>query len=161
MKVLFLSIAVALSMAASAQVAKISFQASGLTCSMCSNSIYKALKKLDFVEGVEADVKTYTFQLSFKPNSTVDFDQIKKKVEGAGFFISSFFATLQFNNVPLKKDEPTVVGDKTILFVNTPEKVVNGTRQVKILDKGFVSSGESKKKEFPQATPGVYHGIII
>ena len=62
-----------------AQIKSVSLQASGLTCSMCSNSITKALKSLSFVQNVESDIKTYTYEISFNPNSTVDFDLIRKK----------------------------------------------------------------------------------
>src|SRR5438874_4569695 len=84
------------------QVTKVSLQASGLTCSMCSNAINKALKTLDFVDKVDADIKTYTFEISFKANSNVDFDKIKMKVEKAGFSVSGFVATVRFNNVQVK-----------------------------------------------------------
>ena len=90
MKAIFLFVALAFSMATSAQVTKVSLQASGLTCSMCSNSINKALKTLDFVDKIDTDIKTYTFEISFKVNSNVDFDKIKKKVENAGFTVSGF-----------------------------------------------------------------------
>ena len=90
MKTIFLFVALAFSMATSAQVTKVSLQASGLTCSMCSNAINKALKTLDFVDEVDADIKTYTFEISFKENSNVDFDKIKTKVENAGFTVSGF-----------------------------------------------------------------------
>lgn len=81
-------------MATQAQVTKVYLQASGLTCSMCSNSINKALKTLDFIDKVDADIKNYTFEISFKANSIVDFDKIKKKVEDAGFSVSDFVAIL-------------------------------------------------------------------
>lgn len=81
-------------MATKARVTKVYLQASGLTCSMCSNSINKALKTLDFIDKVDADIKNYTFEISFKANSIVDFDKIKKKVEDAGFSVPDFVATL-------------------------------------------------------------------
>src|SRR5436305_14629046 len=58
-------------MRGSAQVKKVSIQASGLTCSMCSKAIYKALRSVDFVEKVDADIKNSTFEISFKPNTDV------------------------------------------------------------------------------------------
>jgi len=61
-------------------------QASGLTCSMCSNAINKSVKSIDFVEKVMANIQTSTFEITFKPGSTIDFDLLKKKVEDAGFF---------------------------------------------------------------------------
>jgi copper chaperone CopZ len=159
MKMIFLFVALALSAATSAQVTKVSLQASGLTCSMCSNSINKALKTLDFVDKVEADIKTYTFEISFKANSNVDFDKIKKKVEDAGFAISRFVVTVHFNNVQLR-DKTVIIGDKTFLFVNLNDQVLNGTKQVKVLDKGFVPSKEFKSYAFPASPSGIYHGSI-
>ncbi len=118
MKTILLFIAIALSVVTRAQVTKVSLQASGLTCSMCSNSIYKALKTLDFVEEIDADVKTYTFEISFKTNSHVDFDKIKKKVEDAGFAVSGFVATIHFNNVQVKNNMPvTMAINKRIVFI--------------------------------------------
>jgi copper chaperone CopZ len=83
MKKIFLLFAVAFSVSINAQVTQVSLQASGLMCSMCSNSINKALTMLDFVLKVDADIKTYTFEIFFKPNSHVDFDLIKRKVENS------------------------------------------------------------------------------
>ena len=90
MKKIFLFIAIAFSVATNAQVTSVSLQASGLTCSMCSNSINKALKTLDFVLRVDADIKTYTFEIVFKPNANVDFDMIKEE-GGKGRFYGCEF----------------------------------------------------------------------
>ena len=81
MKNLFLAIALICSVNAMGQIATVNLQASGLTCSMCSNSINKALKSLDYVDDVKANIKNSTFEISFKPNAKIDFDQLKKKVE--------------------------------------------------------------------------------
>ncbi len=160
MKKIFLFIAIAFSVATNAQVTKVSLQASGLTCSMCSNSINKALKTLDFVDKVDADIKTYTFEISFKENSSVDFDMIKKKVEGAGFTVSGFVATILFNNVQSIKGQPLIIEDKTFLFVNTNDQTLNGEKEVKVLDKGFVSPKEYKRNAFPVSAPRTYHAAI-
>src|SRR4051794_41027824 len=113
MKIIFFLLALTTSMTTRAQVTKVSLQASGLTCSMCSNAINKALKTLDFVDKVEADIKTYTFDISFRPASSVDFDKIRQKVEGAGFSVSGFVATIQFDSVRLKANEPVTIGNHT------------------------------------------------
>src|SRR4030095_12104075 len=115
-----------------AQVTKVSLQASGLTCSMCSNAINKALKTLDFVDKVDPDIKTYTFEISFKENSRVDFDLIKKKVEGAGFTVSGFVATMLFDNVRVIDGQPITIEDRTFYFVNTNDQSLNGVKQVKV-----------------------------
>ena len=157
MKKILLVIALALAMVTRAQVTNVSLQASGLTCSMCSNSINKALKTLDFIDKTDTDMKTYTFEISFKPNSHVDFDKIKNKVENAGFTVSTFIVTIYFNNVHVKDNEPVNIEDKTFYFLNTKDDVFNGIKQVKILDRGFVSLKEFKNYSFLNLTPGTYH----
>jgi copper chaperone CopZ len=160
MKKIFLIIAIAFSVATNAQVTRVSLQASGLTCSMCSNSINKALNTLDFVLKVEADIKTYTFEIFFKPNSNVDFDMIKKKVENAGFTVSGFVATILFNDVQVLNSLPVTIEDKTFLFVNVKDQLLNGVKKVKVLDKGFVSPKEYKRNAFPVSSPRTYYATI-
>jgi copper chaperone CopZ len=160
MKLSFILIAIAFSLATKAQVTKVYLKASGLTCSMCSNSINKALKTLDFVEAIEADIKTYTFELSFKANSHVDFDKIKKKVEDAGFSVSGFTAFVNFSNVQVIENKPVTTGGYSFVFANLKEPVLNGIKAVKILNKGFVSQKEYKQISSPAFAPGIYHATI-
>ncbi len=91
---------------ANAQVKKVSLQASGLTCSMCSNAIYKALQSVSFVDNVDANIKNSTFEITFKPGANVNFDLLKDKVEKAGFFVAQFWATVHFDNVKVQNDAP-------------------------------------------------------
>lgn len=158
--VLLLSITIVLSVLTSAQVSKVTLQAAGLTCSMCSNAINKALKSVDYVADVDADIKTYSFAISFKPNSVVDFDQLRKKVEKAGFSVTSFIAVIHFDNVRVKTNQPVVIGDKTLFLANTPNQVLNGARPVKILNPGFVSTKENKRKTILTTAPKTYHASI-
>lgn len=157
MKLFFLFFAIILSAVTEAQVTSVSLQASGLTCSMCSNSINKALKTLDFVLNVDPDIKTYTFEISFKPGSDIDFDMIRKKVEKAGFAVSSFVAAVHFNNIQVKNNKPIVIQGKTFLFVNAKEQILSGVKRVKIMDKGFVSQKENRKNSFLALPPQTYH----
>lgn len=133
--------------ATQAQVSKVSLQASGLTCSMCSNSINKSLKTLDFVEKVMANIKTSTFDISFKPGAVVNFDQLKKKVEDAGFFVANLTATIQFNNLTVQKDEHYNVAGMNIHFLNAKGQLLNGEQAVQIVDKGYVSAKAFKKNQ--------------
>ncbi len=160
MKNFILIAAVLFSMTAGAQVTKVNLQASGLTCSMCSNSINKALRSLDFVDKVQPDIKTSSFEITFKPNARVDFDKLKSKVEGAGFSVASFMATVQFNNLRIKSDELVTVGDKVFHFVNVKEQVLNGIKTVKVIDKGFVSAKEYKKNNVATLDNKSYHITI-
>ncbi len=128
-----------------AQVKNVSLQASGLTCSMCSNSINKSLKSIDFVEKVVPNIKTSTFEITFKPGAEVDFDLLKNKVEDAGFFVSKFFATINFNNITITGNAPVTVGNKSFRFINVKDLSLNGDKTIRIVDKGFVTAKEFKK----------------
>ncbi|MEN9571615.1 MAG: hypothetical protein RL172_2846 [Bacteroidota bacterium] len=140
MKKILLPLLLLITTAAVAQVSKATLQASGLTCSMCSNAINKSLKSLDFVDQVQANIKQSTFDISFKTGSNVDFDIIKKKVEDAGFFVASFTATLQFNNATIANDEHIQIDNTQYHFLNVKNQVLNGEKTIKLLDKGFVTS---------------------
>ena len=145
MKKIIMFIAVLFSVAAKAQITKATIQASGLTCSMCSNSINKALKSLEFVDKVDANIKNSSFDILFKPNEAVDFDKLKKKVEDAGFFVASFTATVHFDNVAVLNDSHVNVGTNTFHFLNVKEQTFNGDKTIRLLDKGFLPAKEYKK----------------
>lgn len=70
-------------------IKKVTLMASGLTCSMCSKAIFKALTKLDFVEEVKVDIEKSMYVLTFKAGKKVEIDQIKLAVTGAGFGVQS------------------------------------------------------------------------
>lgn len=143
------------------QVKSVSLQASGLTCSMCSNAINRSLKTLDFVEAVKPNIATSTFEITFKPNSSIDFDRLKNKVEDAGFFVSKFLATVVFNNVQAKNNMPVTVGDKTFEFLNSENRLLNGEQQIRVVDKGFVPAKEYRKNAFGTVSgEHVYHATI-
>ena len=157
MKQILLFIAITVSVMANAQVSTVSLQASGLTCSMCSNAINKSLKTLDFVSKVDADFKTYTFEISFKTGSAVDFDLLRKKVESAGFTVCSFVVNMYFDNVPVSKSQPLIVQNNSLLFLNIADQVLSGYKHVKIIDQGFVSAKEYKKNTPIVSSPKSFH----
>jgi copper chaperone CopZ len=145
MKKMILIVALLISVAARAQVKNVTIQASGLTCSMCSNAIFKALKTLDFVENVDANIKTSSFGISFKPTAAIDFDKMKDKVEDAGFFVANFTVTWNFDNLAVVNDTHVTVGNHVFHFLNVKDGVLSGEKKIRMLDKGFVSAKEFKK----------------
>jgi copper chaperone CopZ len=145
MKNVFFVIAVLFSFTVNAQVKKVTIQASGLTCSMCSNSIYKALKTLDFVDHVEANIKNSSFGITFKTGTGIDFDKLKAKVEDAGFFVANFTVIIQVEKLAILNDTHVNVGNTIFHFLNVKDKVLSGDQAIRILDKGFVSAKEFKK----------------
>jgi copper chaperone CopZ len=147
MKKLLVLCCLALSISSQAQVTKVFLQASGLTCSMCSRAIYKALKTLDFVDSVEANIKNSTFDVKIRPGAIADFDKLKLVVEDAGFSVTSFSAVVQFDNITAQTDEHVVVDGRSLHFLNVRQQVLNGSKTIRLLDKGFVSNKEFKKNK--------------
>ena len=143
-KILFI-ISVLISFAATAQTVKVNLQASGLTCSLCSNAINKAMKTLDFVDKVEANIKNSSFDISFKPGAVVDYDKLKKKVEDAGLSVARFTATLHFDHVAIVNDNHVTVNGMVFHFLNVNEQVLDGDKTIRLLDKGFVPAREYKR----------------
>ncbi len=130
---------------AHSQIQKVELQASGLTCSMCSNSINKALNSLSFVESVTTDLNKNIFTVSIKPDMKPDLDAMKNKVEGAGFFVANLWAHANFNQLAVKNDAHVTVDDMTFHFMDVKNQTLNGTQKIKLLDKNFVVAKEYKK----------------
>jgi copper chaperone CopZ len=73
---------------ATAQIKSAEVLASGLTCSMCSKAIFKALSNLDFVDTVKVNIETSVYQINFKKDSPVKIEGIRDAVYDAGFSIA-------------------------------------------------------------------------
>lgn len=146
MKKLIMMLAIALiPFLGTAQIKKASIQASGLTCSMCSNAVLKSLKTVAFIENIESDVETSTFKVTFKEGQNVDLDALQKAVEKAGFSVSKLTFTMNVDNLNIQNAAHTTVQGKTFHFVNVKEKTLNGDVEFKLLNKNFISAKEFKK----------------
>jgi copper chaperone CopZ len=128
-----------------AQYRNIEIQAAGLTCSLCSNSIQKALKSLPFVAGVRTELKSNTFYIDLRPGTTPDPDMISRSVEKAGFSVGNMTMEVKFSPVEIKNDIHTLAAGQVYHFVNVKPQKIDGWQKVKLLDKGFVLPAEAKK----------------
>jgi copper chaperone CopZ len=139
-------IALLLASGANAQVSRVSLQASGLTCSMCSKAVKNALEKVSFVEKVQVDIKNQQYNLSFKEGIAVDFDALSGAVEGAGFSVAALKVTAQVPTATtLQKDEHLRIGEQTFHFLNASSQSVSGTVTFSLVDKNFVGAKEHKR----------------
>jgi copper chaperone CopZ len=128
-----------------AQIKSATLIASGLTCSMCSKSIFKALEKVPSIKSVDADVEKSEFAIQFKEGSDVSIDEVKNAVEGAGFSVASLIFTATLSNVSVQNDAHLEIGGNTFHFLNVPKKNMNGDVAIKVVDKNFLSAKEHKK----------------
>ena len=136
-KIFLLSMIIFAAFISNAQIEKAQFQASGLTCSMCSNAINKALKTVPFIESINTDLNKNLFEITFKKNVPVDLDVIKKKVEDAGFSIAKFWIVADFNNLKINNEEHVAVGNLNFHFMNVKTQTLNGTQRLQLIDKNF------------------------
>jgi copper chaperone CopZ len=127
------------------QINKIIIQASGLTCSMCSNAINKSLTTLSFVSHIKSSIKDSEFELSIKPNAKVDFVSIKKKVEDAGFFVARMEAFIVFQEASIAQDTHLEIQGAQFHFLNVKPQILNGETKIRFLDKGYLTAKEFKK----------------
>ena len=150
---------------ASAQFTSASLEASGVTCSLCSKAIQKALEKVPFVQQVTVDVKAQMYNVIFKKNSVVHFDDIQKAVEDAGFSVASLRVTGNFDNLQLPKNENVRIGDQTFHFLNGNGQILDGEKTFTLVGKDFLTPKAFKKystsiKENAGSNIRVFHVII-
>ena len=135
---IFLLAFLALPFISFSQIKNVRFQAAGLTCSMCSNAINKALKALPNVSSVETDLENNTFTVAFKDASIANFDELKNKVEGAGFSINKMQVEMNVANLQVANDAHTQLAGKQFHFVKVKAQQLSGDQLFTIVDKGFL-----------------------
>lgn len=129
----------------SAQVKQIKLQASGLTCSMCSRAIYKALEKLSLTDSITSNIKESSYTMDLKRDVSIDFDAIRKAVEDAGFSVAKMDVKAIFETVHIQNDEHVVLAGKILHFLDVKEQTLNGEQIFQIVDKDFVHPKIFKK----------------
>lgn len=128
-----------------AQFKEAKLVASGLTCAMCSNAIYKSLQTLSFAGNITSNIKESSFKITFREDKVADFDAIKKAVEDAGFAVATLKVTARFEDSKIDNNTHLVVQGKTLHFLNVKSQNLNGEHTFKIVDKKFVTDKEYKK----------------
>ena len=148
MKLIFLFLSVSFfSHFSMGQYRNIELQAAGLTCSLCSNAIQKALKGLPFVSGVRTELKSNMFMIDLRPGVDVNLDMISLKVEEAGFSVGKLSVEIKFDAVQIKNDAHVQSAGHIFHFLAVKPQKIEGWQKVKLMDKSFVLSAEAKKNQ--------------
>jgi hypothetical protein len=127
---------------------------------MCSRATDKQLRTLDFVDSIGIDLSHTTFILYFKKDKTVDFNQIRKKVEDAGFSVAMLKVTYRFDDLKIENRTEFSYGNSKFSFTDVTPSTLNGNVTFRILDQGFVGAKEYKKYA-NKLTPGNFFHITI
>jgi copper chaperone CopZ len=139
MKKLLIMMAAFIALQAGAQVKQVTLQASGLTCAMCSNAINKALLKLPFAAKVQSNIKESAFVIAVKQETEVDYDAIRKAVEGAGFSVAKLLVKANFNGVSVSNDAHIAWHGSTLHFLGVQKQTLAGEQTFQVVDKKFVT----------------------
>lgn len=153
-KILIISVILFTSVIVKSQIIRAELTATGLTCSMCSKATYKQLTSIPEVEKVEPDLNNTAFILYFKNGSSVNINDLKKKVEDAGFSVGELLVVLNFKNQQVENNITFTRNNIMYTFMDTKPGVLAGEAKVKILDKGYIVEKEYKKllkmiKQYP------------
>ncbi len=144
-KLLILTVILLVSVVVNAQILKAELTATGLTCSMCSKATYKQLISIAAVEKVEPDLNNTAFLLYFKKGSAVNIDDVKNKVEDAGFSVGELVVVFNFKNQQAENNSSFTLDNNTYTFMDTKVGTLTGAVKAKILDKGFIEDKEYKQ----------------
>ena len=146
MKNIFLvAIGLLFSISSFAQIKSATLSASGLTCSMCSKAIYKAIGKVSFVKSVDADIEGSKYAITFKEGVPVVLDDLKKAVENAGFSVASLQVTAQFPPIEIANDTHIEYGGSTYHFLNVSGQTISGDKTFTVVDKKFLPDADYKR----------------
>ncbi len=120
-----------------AQIKSAEVLASGLTCSMCSKAIFKALSTLDFVDTVKVNIETSVYQLFFKKDKLVKIEGIRDAVYDAGFAIDKLSITADWKDKTAVND--LVFSDLGYQFKwqTKVNKTLSSNQKVFIMNKGI------------------------
>jgi len=168
-KLFILTVVLFVSVVVNAQILKAELTATGLTCSMCSKATYKQLISIAAVEKVEPDLNNTAFLLYFKKGSAVNIDDVKKKVEDAGFSVGELVVVFNFKDQQAANNGTFTLDNNTYTFMDTKAGTLSGEVKVKILDKGFIVDKEYKQiektaKQYPtyaSNNKNVYHIKVL
>lgn len=130
---------------AGAQVQSATLVASGLTCSMCSKAIFKAIEKVPYVAAVDVDIEKSSYGIKFKSGMEIELDELKKAVQDAGFFVASLEVSVLLEQVAVRNDAHITISGATYHFVKVAEQTLSGPATIKVIDKDYLPVKERKK----------------
>lgn len=116
----------------------------GLTCSLCHRSVYKALKKLNFVDKLTPNLDETSLDITFTRNNVVSFDRIAEAIQDAGFSVGILRANIEFPPTVIRNDEHLALAGAMLHFVNIAgDLTIQGRVEVKLIDAKFIPDTEA------------------
>lgn len=118
----------------------------GLTCSACSFSTEKSIKKLDFVDSVYMQLDKNIATIYFKKEKPISIYELSKKITDAGFAVRSIYAVFNFNDVTVTNNYCFIYENNVYQFIKTDtEKKLNGFVSIQFAGEEYMQKKEFKK----------------
>ncbi|MEJ1242207.1 heavy metal-associated domain-containing protein [Chryseolinea sp. T2] len=141
----------------------------GLTCSMCSLSVEKSIRKLPFVKDVIIDLNTTVAVVEFSDASGVEMRKLIKSVRDAGFSVRDLSASFIWQGRKSFDGAKFIYEDNMYLILNEPKEVdQDAIINVTFLDRTFTQSNlykqyadKLKKFESQNVINGSYYFVVL
>ncbi|HVA98280.1 MAG TPA: heavy metal-associated domain-containing protein [Bacteroidia bacterium] len=130
-----------------AQLKYVSIGVNGLTCSACTRSVEMSIRKLDFVQDVQMNLKNTDGKILFKTGKTVSFEKIAQAVIDAGFSVRYLKADVAFDSLTITNGFCYSFEDCFCQFVGITNQKLSGEITLTFLGKKYLPHKEYKKWE--------------
>lgn len=118
----------------------------GLTCSACSFSTEKSIRKLIFVDSVYMELEKNIATVYFKKNTSVSIHSLAQKVVDAGFAVRSIHAIYDFKDLKITPDQCWEYENNIYHFIKTDkEQTLSGPTTIKFIGEKYMQKAEYKK----------------
>jgi copper chaperone CopZ len=131
-----------------AQIKSGTLQASGLTCSMCNLSVLKSLQTLSFIDSIVPNIETASYELTFGKNASINFEEIKKAVEKAGFSVAKLSFVVDLSVIEAVDENMfSIDGINYHIIDKTGLNNAQAAANFFITNKGYLSEKEFKRNK--------------
>lgn len=117
----------------------------GLTCSMCSNSVYRSLLQVPGVKEVNMDLNENVAEVVLKEKATPAFRDLSQKVLDAGYSVRFIKVKIPFKEFTTSYGKVFHFNGNDYIYIGSEEKKLDDFTTVSIIGKGFATKKELKK----------------
>lgn len=121
----------------------------GLTCSLCTRSVEKSIRTLEFVDSVAMNLETTEGRVFLRPNVPFNLAQIAKAVVKAGFSVQYVKVRFALNDITIDPTGMFTHKEQTFQWIDYSPPSGKKHTTLKIVNEGFLpkkEAGKFKKK---------------
>ena len=126
-------------------LAQVSIGVDGLTCSMCSNSIYRSLLQAKGVKEIKMDLNENIAEIYFHQNAVPNFTELSQKVRDAGYSVRFIKVKIYFEEFNAGFGKAYHFEGNEYIYVGNKKDYLNEPSDVMLIGKEFASKKEFKK----------------